>query len=140
MVGNKGRIGEENGLFSAINGLDIHIADRKGQSQGVIGLYSDERVEYSSVAVCNLLSWRRESVPVLDEGVGKIGSGWTSKTKMCIERSMLKGGSWMKSSAESVDAVYHQEFATIRGVTTGIQYMPGSTEGMVLEPFHSSSA
>ena len=67
MIGYEVGVGESDGVFCSINGLDVHITNGKHQLYGTCASRIDEWIEAAWVMSSDMLVFRMLPIPEADE-------------------------------------------------------------------------
>ena len=130
-VRDKVGVGETDRMLGPVDGLNVHIANGKGELEGVGATDGDERVEAAWIMPCDADVIRVVAIPEIDEGLGEVGGGWPLDAYMGIAPGGGVEAAQIIATDEADSAIDDEELAVIEGVAAYIEQLPGAADALV---------
>src|SRR6266700_8276529 len=81
VIWHKVGVGEQDCMLSTVDSVDIHIADRKGQTQSIITAQIDQGIKAAFVVSGNFIAIVTETIPEGNKRAGKLAGIRSTNTE-----------------------------------------------------------
>src|SRR5437660_781431 len=121
MVRNKVGVGKPDRVLSPINGLDIHISNRKRQAQHVIALQPDQRIKLARNLSFNTVAPFTKTVPEIYERKCEVSASRALNAKVGIAPGSCIEAANVIYANEADRTIHDERFAMIKRIASWIK-------------------